>query len=276
MAEQKRQSKCGLRILKIAFKLAFVLVFGMVSASASPDFQLNSITLQHRDSAYTDREYYNAIPVEGAFPEEVDRDENADYAEMVSRYTSNDFNYDEDKRDRTSWWRRVVHRVSKFLDSLLPDWSMNLEKAFYYTLIGLGLLLFVYIFYRIIINRNALTYKELEEEDRPSPQWVEKRLMGLNLDDFLDRALSEKDYGLAIRYLHLKNLKKLAEKGQIKWQYRKTNTDFLRELKDQALQQDFSQTIRIYEYIWYGEFGISGAEYHRYDQIFSQFNDRIR
>lgn len=230
-----------------------------------------------KDSVFADTAYFNAVPVEKRMEDSVTKEGKRVFEEIFPNYQSEAFNYDEDKRDRTSWWRRVTYRISRFLDNLLPDWNYDLQKMVYYTLVALGLLIFIYILYRIIINRKILGYQERSEEvSTDSLDWVEKGLLELNLDDFLERALEDKEYGLAIRYLHLKNLKKLAEKERIEWQYRKTHEEFLTELQGTALHQGFAQTMRLYEYIWYGDFRISGRDYQRYRKVFDQFNDEIR
>ena len=53
----------------------------------------------------------------------------------------------------------------------------------------------------------------------------------INFDELITSAMEAKQYKLAVRYMFLKSLKLLAEKGQIELRNNKTNYQYLSEIK---------------------------------------------
>lgn len=227
------------------------------------------------DNIYSNPNYFANIPIEKKTFGTDSIQEKQSFKKIHSKYNSSEFNYQENRINRLSWWDRLSRRISDFLNSLLPKLQWNLSNAFYYTIIGIGLAILIFVIYKLTTSGKKIGFREVKENEVNSPEWVEKKLQELNLQTFLDQALSEKNYMLAIRYLHLINLKKLAASGQIEWHYQKTNHEFLWELKNKELITDFASTIRIYEYIWYGKFKVAENKFGEYRQIFNQFNQKI-
>jgi len=85
----------------------------------------------------------------------------------------------------------------------------------------------------------------------------------LDFGSALSEAESAGNLRLATRlgYLHL--LKQLTDQGLIDWQPDKTNQAYLRELATAgpALNPQFTELTRQFEYVWYGEFPLSAAAY---------------
>jgi hypothetical protein len=74
-----------------------------------------------------------------------------------------------------------------------------------------------------------------------------------DLEKWLERALDEKSYHLAIRIYFLIALKELELKGLIRYQKEKTNWQYIQELKDHQLQFPFRSLVLEYDNVWYGE-----------------------
>lgn len=228
----------------------------------------------NNNKVYTDSDYFKNIPVEQATHID-DSVSKSTFTNIQGKYNSDEFNYEDNTINRLSWWKRLSRRVSEFINSLIPDFNLNLGHITYYILVGIGLIALIYIIYRLAISGKGLKFKEEKEEGEIAPEWMEKKLTELDLQTFLRQALAENNYMLAIRYLHLINLKKLAAKGQIEWDYKKTNHEFLREIKNRDLSSDFSLTIRIYEYIWYGKFAVDENKFKKYKRLFNSLNQKI-
>src|SRR5699024_4216371 len=246
-------------------------VFGQDSSQLSTD----SSQWHKKDRVYKDAEYFSNIPVEKA-EQAIDTQKVSTFiSQLKKKYQSDDFNYNEKKINALSWWDRVKTRILAFLSSLLPNYHFNIEKLFYRILIGIGLLSLAYILYRLFTKGQKLTYKEEKEQAEVAIKEIEKKLMDVNLDILLEKALNKKDFISAIRYLHLINLKILSQKNFIQWNYKKTNREFLSEIKDAELQQRFATTIQIYEYSWYGHFTVKEDDFKKYKQQFETFKNQV-
>lgn len=84
----------------------------------------------------------------------------------------------------------------------------------------------------------------------------------------LDDALRLGNYRLAVRLLYRQTLKHLADAGQIEYQPDKTNRQYVYELKNARLRNDFEHLTRQFEYVWYGNFPIDAG---RFDALRGQF-----
>ena len=81
---------------------------------------------------------------------------------------------------------------------------------------------------------------------------IEENLYESDLEQFIQQALAEKNYALAIRLYYLAILKELSLSGQIKWKKDKTNREYIAEMGGKNLSSKFRETTLIFERVWYG------------------------
>ena len=136
----------------------------------------------------------------------------------------------------------------------------------------IGTLLFV--LYRVFLSDRGLfasptRNKQLEVEDEPVTD-------EMYLDEQLNEAIRNKNYRLAIRFLYLQSLSRLAEKGWLQLSPDKTNYQYVRELAKPQLKQSFARITLHYEYAWYGDFNIAAEVFEPVKQEFDQFHQSIK
>ncbi|MEJ8819509.1 DUF4129 domain-containing protein [Lacibacter sp. H407] len=136
----------------------------------------------------------------------------------------------------------------------------------------IGALLFV--LYRVFLSDRGLfasptRNKQLEVEDEPVTDEI-------YLDQQLNEAIRNKNYRLAIRFLYLQSLSRLAEKGWLQLSPDKTNYQYVRELAKPQLKQSFARITLHYEYAWYGDFNIAADVFEPVKQEFDQFHQSIK
>lgn len=177
------------------------------------------------------------------------------------------FDYSETPPD--TWWTRFKSYMKlqyhRFLDWLFGDYQTNAFLAFlirllpYLVLSGI-LVLALWIFNRlnpaVFILGNPEQGKVFFSED-------EEIIRSQDIQKLIEKAIADDNYRLAIRYYFLMVLQKMTEKGIIDYQFSKTDTDYISELKQPALQEQFRRLSRIYDYVWYGNFEVSLPHYER-------------
>ena len=84
-----------------------------------------------------------------------------------------------------------------------------------------------------------------------------------------------RDFRYAVRYQFLWILKILADKNIIEWNPKKTNRDYMTEIKEKQLQRKFREAAKIFDYVWYGEFEIDENSYHKMKEKWSVFHEKI-
>jgi hypothetical protein len=136
----------------------------------------------------------------------------------------------------------------------------------------IGALLFV--LYKVFLSDRGLFASptrnknlEVEEESLTDQGYIEPQL---------NEAIRNGNYRLAIRFLYLQSLSRLADKGWLQLSPDKTNYQYVRELAKPQLKQSFARITLHYEYAWYGDFTIAADVFEPVKQEFEQFQQSIK
>ena len=97
-----------------------------------------------------------------------------------------------------------------------------------------------------------------------------------DIQALIQKALADKNYRLAVRYYYLYILQLMSEKELIDWQLQKTNRDYQNEIEKPDVKKAFTKITRLYDYVWYGDFGIDGAQYQQAELIFSTLQKTLK
>lgn len=97
---------------------------------------------------------------------------------------------------------------------------------------------------------------------------IEENIHEANLDDFIQQAIDQQHFALAIRLYYLAILKELSLKNFIHWKKDKTNKDYLHEMRQSPLSSSFREITFIFERIWYGDSPIHANEFQRLEPKF--------
>jgi hypothetical protein len=237
-----------------------------------PDSAGIGMPAESEQQAYWKPAQFENIPVE----ETVGRQVHAEaFKALRHKYDTPEFNYSEQALNRFSWWDRLRRSVNDFFASVLPDWSISSTTLVLRILAILGVCALIFVIYRLVASGKKIFVRDMWEKQEAAVDLIEKNLETTDIRTYLDDALAQKNYTLAIRFLHLINLQTLARKGFIAWDYRKTNHDFLMEIQSLPLREGFEKTRTVYEYIWYGNFAIDESRFLNYQALFVQFKSQI-
>ena len=176
----------------------------------------------------------------------------------------------------------------RYLDSLLRATKMKQEKparqvdlngtSFFNSIFGIILWivaigLFAYLVYRLFLSNSAVFSRNRrnissdvtinEEEDSGDP------------DALLRNAIRAGNYRLAVRYLYLQVLDKLAERKVIEINSNKTNYEYVLEVRKHKFANEFASLTLKYEYVWYGEYPVDGKLFEQIQNSFTQFNKNL-
>lgn len=131
-----------------------------------------------------------------------------------------------------------------------PSWNLSSDWV-KYVLFGLIAVFLVFMLFRGFYRGKGEL--EQEEEDLDVHILSEEKLLELNLEDLLKKAVQEGDFKMAFRLHYLLLIKILKERKYIRWQKEKTNYEYLRELRDTFAYTPFRKITAMYEMIWYGD-----------------------
>jgi hypothetical protein len=168
--------------------------------------------------------------------------------------------------DEAYWAKEPVNRDKNFLDYLFAFITSKSVRAFVYLLIAFVL---VFAFYKIVID-NKLYLFYSPQKKLANPQSDEEALHNINLDEKIQHALQSMDYRLAIRWMHLKALHLLDERGLIRFHADGTNQEYLLQLSNHEQSKIFQYLTRVYDYTWYGGFALTQQQAEVLQQNFNQ------
>jgi hypothetical protein len=139
-------------------------------------------------------------------------------------------------------------------------------------ILGIGFVGF--ILYTLFLRDGAFrkNTKKAPVSEEAQPEEVKP---GSDMDRLIRQALQNKNYRLAIRYQYLNCLYKLAEKGLVQFAVDKTNYQYVSELTNAQLRNEFAKLTLHYEYAWYGEFDIDEPLYQKIEPGLTAFYNKI-
>ncbi len=183
------------------------------------------------------------------------------------------FNYEEVETDNT-WWTNITNWFYNVLRRFF-EWIFGVGNAEGYLAVFLEILpylllaLFLYLVIRFFVKSNM----QGMGKNRKNPNVVslsedEHIIKNEDIQQLIKNALAEQNHRLAIRYHYLYILQLLSEREMIDWQQQKTNDDYLVELSESALKNEFGKATLLYDYVWYGEFDLDRSRYEKAEKVF--------
>jgi len=181
------------------------------------------------------------------------------------KYRSRDFVYEVKITDKGFWDRLkewFIYWFKKIFGLSNMDVSSRYLTIIFRVIAGLVVAYVVYLIVKIILNKEGQwifgksTTKKIYQDEE-----IEKNLKNVDFDSLIKQTLKEQNHRLVIRYYYLWVLKNLSEKDIIHWNSEKTNSDYLYEIKNPSLKEEFQYLSYLYNYIWYGEFELTESTF---------------
>jgi hypothetical protein len=137
------------------------------------------------------------------------------------------------------------------------------SKATQYFLWGLAALFVLFVLYKLFFAGGAFERSTAKSNVKIIDEEEAKPVQERNFDAAIARAVSENNYRLAVRYMYLQLLQRLAAAGAIEFAVDKTNAEYLGEITGKPYKAEVAELTRYYDYVWYGEFVIDAAAYSK-------------
>jgi hypothetical protein len=236
-------------------RLIFILSFIFLNVLSAQTIQKDSITVVFDDGPI----------IEKGFSEDFSQ-----------KYSSEDFNYNENDEEAQNLLGRAVSWFFQQLEKLFGvDISPQVLDVVEF-LVYLLLTIFIgYFIIKLLLGQNTSSFFNRKTATVNPLTIDEEHIEHLNLDTFIDDALAQKNYRLAIRYMYLKALKELSSNNIISWHFEKTNNDYYNEIKDPLLKDNFKKVSYLYDYVWYGEFDLDEIGFTNAQKDFERLTKNI-
>ena len=171
-----------------------------------------------------------------------------------------DFEYAND----TAYWKK------KKEPKVETDFSFLRSKWLRVSIILLIGAILLFAFYKIVIeNKMYLFYSSPKANSKDDE--VKEVLAEEDLDEKITESLKANDLRSGIRFMYLKALKRAAEGGLIQFRQQATNQEYVREIKDPALRDQFRFLTGVFEQAWYGGFTFAPQRFETLKMQFELF-----
>jgi len=181
-----------------------------------------------------------------------------------------DFQYVEaDPELKQNLWSFILNLISDFFEAFFSD-----NGAAPYIRWAIMLFAFVVaLIYFLKINVFNMFYSN-KKTNLDTVVLDDENIERNDLDQLITQAIETQNFRKAVRLLYIKLLKILNLHELIQWQIDKTNRDYCTELKNSNYTNDFLRLTSLYEFVWYGNFGIAentfNDVYQRFSSLYSE------
>ncbi|TXD50713.1 MULTISPECIES: hypothetical protein [unclassified Polaribacter] len=170
---------------------------------------------------------------------------------LNEKYKGKDFKYTEElqeKKDSSTLDLGILNFFVFFMQSIFPF------------LLG-GFIIFLIL--KTVLGFDAKFWKTSKKSKKLTDKLIYENedIHELNLEELLKQALENKNFRLAIRYYYLTSLKSLSNRELIEYHKDKTNSEYLFEIKNAEIRNQFSYLSYVYSYVWYGEFPVDETSF---------------
>ena len=130
--------------------------------------------------------------------------------------------------------------------------------------------LFAYIVYRLFLSNSSFLSRNRKNVESDIKLTTEATTNDPEAQ--LRNAIKNGNYRMAIRYLFLQTLSRLAERKFIEINTNKTNYEYVNEVRKHKFANEFASLTLKYEYVWYGEYPVDEKLFEQIQTGFVQFN----
>lgn len=148
--------------------------------------------------------------------------------------------------------------------------EVGFSNVILYLLLAVALGFLIYV---ITINSNKdNSHKVIRYSDDLDPNKIQLS----ELEIQINKAKENLDFRLATRLYFVWTIKELSDFEFIDWKKRKTNYNYISELSSQPFVSKFKSLVKTYEYVWYGNYELSEADFIHVEAKFIQLINTIK
>ncbi len=159
-----------------------------------------------------------------------------------------------------------------------PEILGDLLRVFQWIFLGIFVAGIIYVIVKSnfsfdFFKKKNETLEEIITEDTRIDS--SEQLERIGFEEQIKNAENQQNYRLAVRLYYLWLIYKLTQRKFIKFHVNKTNHDYVKELKNTKYSGEFSQCTRLYNFVWFGEFGLETQHYHSLKEDFNTLLNKI-
>lgn len=180
----------------------------------------------------------------------------------------------------------VRHNGQPGILQLIPGWLRNAISRLIQTIYNAGsaeiflVILLAVAIVAVILKVNDINpvalFRRKKRNLQPLFEIGKENIGEMDFPLMIEKAITQNNFRLAIRYHYLQSLNLLAGIGKIELREGKTNREYLEEISNVELQKHFGQLVYGFEFVWYGEFLLNENQYEKLNSAFVEFKKSLQ
>ncbi len=168
----------------------------------------------------------------------------------------------------------------------IPGWLRNAISRLIQTIYNAGsaeiflVILLAVAIVAVILKVNDINpvalFRRKKQNLQPLFEIGKENIGEMDFPLMIEKAITQNNFRLAIRYHYLQSLNLLAGIGKIELREGKTNREYLEEISNADLQKHFVQLVYGFEFVWYGEFLLNENQYEKLNSAFVEFKKSLQ
>lgn len=164
------------------------------------------------------------------------------------------------------WLREQLQRL--FRTKALGFVFQNMN----YVIMALAALVVILVIRKLslsgLVYRKDKTYASFVLNNAQEEMNIDPNLM-------ISEAVKNKDYRAAVRYYYIKSIRQLAGKDLINFQTNKTNSQYIKELREPEIKKTFQKLTLLFEKTCYGGRTLEETHFEEARNLFETFNKAV-
>ncbi|MBT0608400.1 hypothetical protein [Aequorivita echinoideorum] len=197
--------------------------------------------------------------------------------DFSKKYSGSEYDYDSMEGEAENFIGRAIswffNKMGEFFGFTLSPGMYQIIEILVYAIL---IIFATYIIVKLLVGDSASSFFSRKSAEMAPLNIEEEHIENIDLDAYINNALKEENYRLAIRYMYLKSLKMLSLNNIIHWHFEKTNNDYYREIEDGELKSNFKKISYLYDNIWYGEFALDKIGFQNARKDFERLNQKMK
>lgn len=194
-----------------------------------------------------------------------------------NRYRGEDFDYNEKRKDKKKKEPPKQQSSDGNFKVDFGDFSSVLMNGF----IIIAVLALIFLIYKAATEFDFSRNKNLKPIQQQSTgekeiEKIEEDIENHDIKSLIMKAKNEKKYALAIRYHFLYYLQNLQKLEIIKYHKDKTNAEYIMEVENPSIRENFIRVAYMFEFAWYGKKKISEAQFLQIEKLFELQTRQIK
>ena len=196
--------------------------------------------------------------------------ESRSFSDLSDTYSGEEFVYERTVKT-SGWWSRFKQWFKSLFNINSGKSSDKYVDMAMWIAASIIFLLVIFFLFKAIINKEGhWVFGRSSDKSIIPVSDIESNIQEADFNTLINQAETRGDYRLAIRFYYLWLLRSLSNAEIIAYDAEKTNADYLYEISQPKMKEEFSYMAYLYNYIWYGEFNVDQNQFNQAKAAFSQ------